>query len=270
MNNFFQRTISGAIFISIIIASILLHSYAFVAVFVVVCIWCVCEFQQLTNTQPNVNVNTWVAAFGGAFLFVCSYLYASGTISYKWIYAIYIIYVMTVFVWELYRKQPNPINNWAYFILGQMYVAVPLSLLNFILFTTDYAPILLLSVFVIIWVNDTGAYLCGVTFGKHRLFERISPKKSWEGFIGGAIFSLAAGYVFSLFIPEISLLHWFILTEIIVVFGTFGDLSESLLKRTLNIKDSGNAIPGHGGLLDRFDSMLFAAPAVFVYLMFLF
>ena len=270
MSNFFQRAISGAVYISIIIASILFHSYAFVAVFTVICAWCVREFQQLTNSQPDVDVNTWIAAFGGAFLFICSYLYASGIVSCKWIYAIYIVYVMAVFIWELYRKHPNPINNWAYFVLGQVYVAVPFSLLSFILFATGYTPILLLSVFVIIWVNDTGAYLCGVTFGKHRLFERISPKKSWEGFIGGAVFSLVAGYVFSLFIPEISLLHWFILAEIIVVFGTFGDLSESLLKRTLGVKDSGNTIPGHGGLLDRFDSMLFAAPAVFVYLMFLF
>ena len=270
MNNFIQRTISGAIFISIIIASILFHSYAFAAVFAVICAWCVREFQQLTNTQSNVNVNTWVASFGGVLLFICSWIHASGILACTWIYAVYIVYIMAVFVWELYRKQSNPINNWAYFVFGQVYVALPFSLLNFILFATGYTPILLLSVFVIIWVNDTGAYLCGVTFGKHRLFERISPKKSWEGFIGGAVFSLAAGYVFSLLIPEISLLQWFILSEIVVLFGTFGDLSESLMKRTLNIKDSGNAIPGHGGMLDRFDSMLFAAPAVFVYLMLLF
>ena len=270
MNNFIQRTISGAILISIIIASILFHSYAFAAVFVVICAWCVREFQQLVNTQQDVNVNMWVATFGGELLFLCSYFYASGIFAYQWIYAVYIVYVMAVFIWELFRKQPNPINNWAYFVLGQIYVAVPFSLLNFILFAAGYNPIILLSIFVIIWTNDTAAYLCGVTFGKHRLFERISPKKSWEGFIGGAVFSLVSGYVFSLLIPEISLLHWLILSEIVVVFGTFGDLIESLMKRTLNVKDSGNAIPGHGGLLDRFDSMLFAAPVVFVYLMFLF
>ncbi|MDR1584800.1 MAG: phosphatidate cytidylyltransferase [Prevotellaceae bacterium] len=270
MSNFVQRTISGAIFISIVIASILLHVYTFLAVFVVLCAWSVREFQQLTNKLPDVNVNTWAAAFGGALSFLCSYVYASDIFTYQWIYSLYIAYVAIVFIAELFRKAPNPVNNWAYFILGQIYVALPFSLLNFILFAAGYNPVILLSVFIIIWVNDTVAYLFGVTMGKRRLFERISPKKSWEGFIGGALGTLATGYVFSLLIPELSLLHWLILAEIIIVFGTFGDLTESLLKRTLNVKDSGDAIPGHGGLLDRFDSMLLAAPAVFVYLTILF
>jgi phosphatidate cytidylyltransferase len=171
---------------------------------------------------------------------------------------------------ELFRRQENPIHNWAYFILGQVFIALPFSLLSFILFIDGYQPLVLLSVFVTIWVNDTGAYLVGVTFGKNRLFERISPKKSWEGFVGGALAALASGYVFSLLIPEISLLNWFIFSEIIVIFGTLGDLIESLLKRTIHVKDSGNVIPGHGGLLDRFDSMLLAAPVVFIFLSFLF
>ena len=119
-------------------------------------------------------------------------------------------------------------------------------------------------------MNDTGAYVVGVTFGKHRLFERISPKKSWEGFFGGAFFALISGYVFSLIIKDISLINWLIFSEIIVIFGTFGDLIESLLKRTLDVKDSGNVIPGHGGLLDRFDSMLLAAPAIYLFLTVLF
>jgi phosphatidate cytidylyltransferase len=170
----------------------------------------------------------------------------------------------------LYREKANPLHNWAYFILGQMYVALPFSLLNFILFIDGWQPIVLLSVFVTIWVNDTGAYLFGVTLGKHRLFERISPKKSWEGFFGGAAMALASGYVFSLLIPQISLINWLFFSEIIVIFGTFGDLIESLMKRTVNMKDSGNIIPGHGGLLDRFDSMLLAAPVIFIYLSFLF
>jgi len=119
-------------------------------------------------------------------------------------------------------------------------------------------------------VNDTGAYLIGVTFGKHRLFERISPKKSWEGFVGGAIAAFVSGYVFSIYMPQISLINWIVFSEIIVIFGTFGDLMESMLKRTLEVKDSGNVIPGHGGLLDRFDSMLLAGPVVFIYLSFLY
>lgn len=267
MSNFLQRTISGAIFISIVIASILIHSYTFLIVFTLLCGWAVAEFQQLTNLQKGVKVNIWLGAGGGALLFLSSHLYASSEVfNYPWLYAAYIAYVIIAFLWELFRKAENPVNNWAYFILGQVYVALPFSLLNFILFAVGYQPVLLLSVFIIIWVNDTVAYLFGVTLGKHRLFARISPKKSWEGFIGGALGTLATGYIFSLLIPEVSLLHWLILAEIIIVFGTLGDLMESLLKRTLSVKDSGNAIPGHGGLLDRFDSMLLAAPAVFIYL----
>jgi phosphatidate cytidylyltransferase len=134
----------------------------------------------------------------------------------------------------------------------------------------EFQPYILLALFITIWVNDTGAYLVGITLGKHRLFERISPKKSWEGFFGGAIFALISGYVFSLLITEINLIEWLIFSEIVVVFGTFGDLIESLIKRTVHVKDSGNLIPGHGGLLDRFDSLLLAAPAIFIYLSILF
>jgi phosphatidate cytidylyltransferase len=154
--------------------------------------------------------------------------------------------------------------------MGQGFIALPFSLLSYIFFINGFQPLILLAVFVTIWVNDTGAYLVGVTLGKHRLFERISPKKSWEGFFGGAFFALISAYVFSLFIKDLSLIQWLIFSEIIVIFGTFGDLAESLLKRTLNMKDSGNVIPGHGGLLDRFDSMLLAAPAVYLFLSFLF
>ena len=149
-------------------------------------------------------------------------------------------------------------------------VALPFSLLNFILFINGLQPYILLAVFATIWVNDTGAYLVGVSIGKHRLFERISPKKSWEGFVGGALAALISGYLFSIYIPEINLINWLIFSEIIVVFGTYGDLMESLVKRTVDVKDSGTIIPGHGGLFDRFDSMLLAAPVIFIYLSFIF
>lgn len=265
MNNFLQRTISGAVLIILIVASILWNKYLFGIVFAVITALAIFEFHRLTNQQKGVCVNPTVAIIGALLLFASSFLYASGILP-TIVYLTYLFFAVVVFIAELYRKKEQPIHNWAYFFLGQFFVALPFSLLNFILFVPSYQPIVLLAVFVTIWVNDTGAYLVGMTFGKHRLFERISPKKSWEGFVGGAVFALISGYVFSLFIPEISLLEWFIFSEIIVVFGTFGDLTESLLKRTLNVKDSGNIIPGHGGILDRFDSMLLAAPIICIYL----
>lgn len=271
MNNFLMRTLSGFVFVVLVVGSILWNQLAFLAVFTLITGLAVHEFVKLTNTQTDVKVNSYAAVRGGVILFICSYLQASGTIHFP-VYAIYGLYLVLAFIAELYMRKPNPIHNWAYLILGQVFVALPLSLLNYIAFVdhASYKPLILIAVFATIWVNDTGAYLVGITIGKHRLFERISPKKSWEGFFGGALAALASGYVFSLYIPELSLSEWLIFSEIVVVFGTFGDLIESLLKRTVNIKDSGNLIPGHGGLLDRFDSMLLAAPVIFMYLSFLF
>ncbi|HET7732377.1 MAG TPA: phosphatidate cytidylyltransferase [Paludibacter sp.] len=269
MNNFVKRTLSGALFVALVVGSILLNQYAFASVFALICGWSVREFHKLSNKQKDVSVNLWVGLIGGVLLFASSFLYASGIWRYP-VFSAYGFYIVIVLISELYRHKSNPLHNWAYFIIGQIFVALPFALLNFILFIDGCQPLVLLSVFVTIWVNDTGAYLFGVTFGKHRLFERISPKKSWEGFFGGAAAALLSGYLFSLLIPQINLINWLVFSEIIVIFGTFGDLIESLMKRTVDMKDSGNVIPGHGGLLDRFDSMLLAAPVVFIYLSFLF
>lgn len=266
-----MRTLSGLVFVIVIIGSILLHSYAFLLVFTLVSAFAVSEFHKLTNLKGQIEVNFLMAITGAIILFITSYLHAANIIRYP-AYSVYGLYLVIVLVSELYRRKTNPINNWAYFMLGQILVALPFALLNFIAFidASAYKPLILIAVFATIWVNDTGAYVFGITFGKHRLFERISPKKSWEGFAGGALAALASGYVFSLVIPEISLIQWLLFSEIVVVAGTFGDLLESQLKRTVCIKDSGNIIPGHGGLLDRFDSMLLAAPVIFIYLSFLF
>jgi len=269
MNNFVKRTISGGIFVAIVVTSILLSPYTFAVVFAVFTALAAHEFHKLTNKPVDIQVNKTVALIGALLLFVCSFVYASGKFQYP-IYSFYGLYIVAVFIAELYRKKQNPVNNLAYFILGQIFIALPFSLLSYILFVSDYQPIILLAVFISIWVNDTGAYVTGMLLGKHKLFERISPKKTWEGFIGGAVFALLSGFVFSLFIPELNLLQWFIFSEIIVIFGTFGDLTESLMKRTENVKDTGNIIPGHGGLLDRFDSMLMSAPVIFIWLSFIF
>lgn len=269
MNNLLTRSLSGFFFVTIIVASILISPYSFVVVFTVLSAWSVYEFHQLGNHQKDVNVNPVMPVIASVILSVTSFLYASEILTYP-SYSFYGIFLIVLFIAELYQKKENPFHHIAYIVLGQMYVALPFALLNFILYISGHQPWILLAVFATIWLNDTAAYLFGVTFGKHRLFERVSPKKSWEGFFGGAFAALLSGYLFSLFIPEISLTEWLIFAEIVVIFGTFGDLFESLLKRTINVKDSGNAIPGHGGLLDRFDSMLLVAPAIYIYLSFLF
>ena len=264
-NNLTQRTFSGLIFICIVIVSILWHPYAFAVAFFAATFLGLYEFYKLTYKHETIEINVVVGTLGGMILFVNCFLHAYGLVS-TMIFSTYAFYLIIVFIAELFRKKANPINNWAYYFLGQIYVAIPFSLLNYIIFIQGYQPWLLLALFITLWVNDTGAYVTGMLFGKHKLFERVSPKKTWEGFIGGAVFALISGYVLSRYITDISLWQWLVFSEIVVIFGTLGDLSESLLKRTENVKDAGKLIPGHGGILDRFDSMILAAPVVWIYL----
>jgi phosphatidate cytidylyltransferase len=155
---------------------------------------------------------------------------------------------------------------------GQTYIALSLSILNLLAFPAPmanisaYQSIWIIALLIFIWVNDTGAYVIGVRFGKHRLCERISPKKSWEGFFGGLMFTVISGLIIAYYNPQIAWYHWIVLSVAVVIFGTYGDLFESLLKRTIEIKDSGCSLPGHGGFLDRFDSMLLAVYAMLFYI----
>lgn len=270
MNNFLQRTLSGLFFVVIIVGSILISPYTFALAFSIISAWTVREFHKLTNIQSQVDVNSILAIIGSVILFLTSFFFASGLLQYP-VYSVYAFYVVMVLIFELYRMKKNPLHNWAYFLLGQIFIALPFSLLNYILYIDKtFHPWLLIAMFATIWLYDSGAYLVGMAIGKHKMFERISPKKTWEGFAGGTLVALIVGYVCSIFITDISLIAWLFFAEIVVVFGTFGDLMESLMKRTIHVKDSGDVIPGHGGLLDRFDSMLMAAPAIFIYLSFLF
>ena len=171
---------------------------------------------------------------------------------------------------ELFRDSEHPFTNISFALFGAFYVAVPFGLISYMVyspvFDNEFNGSILVAFLFLIWVSDSGAYIIGSMFGKHKLFERISPKKTWEGFLGGGFFSLIAAFIISLLIEEIALIHWLAIAILTVVFGTFGDLIESLLKRKVNVKDSGTILPGHGGILDRFDSLLFAAPVVFIYL----
>ncbi len=267
MTNLVKRSLSGALFVAVIIGSILLGSIAFATVFSIICAFAVHEFHKITNHKQDVEVMPWIPIVGALILFLCSYLSAAELIHFP-VYIIYGCFLIFAFVIELFRQKVNPVHNWAYFLLGQVMVALPFALLSYIYFINNYTnTLLLLSIFITIWVNDSFAYLFGVSFGKHRLFERVSPKKSWEGFMGGAIGALISGYVFSMYLDQYSLFEWILMSELIIIFATLGDLIESLLKRTLDVKDSGNAIPGHGGLLDRFDSMLMVVPVVYLYLL---
>ena len=276
MKNFIVRTITGIIFVAAIVASFL-RPEAMVLLFSIVTGMTVWEFTGLVNEREHVTVNRFISTVAAVYFFYamtyfCSDLYGGAAKSVVFIpYLVTIIYLLIA---ELYLKQDDPIQDWAYTMLAQMYIALPFSLLNVLAFnaTKDglvtFNTLLPLSVFVFLWVNDTGAYCVGSLIGRHKLFPRISPGKSWEGSIGGAVFVLAAAYAISYFLDQTMLttLQWLGLGLVVVIFGTWGDLVESLLKRTLGVKDSGTILPGHGGMLDRFDSSLLAIPAAVVYL----
>lgn len=271
-SNFVQRTITGILFVIILVGSILLSPISFGILFALISALSVHEFGQLMNKSGKVAVNRNIASLAGAYLFLSVMAFCTGTTGAQ-VFLPYLLLLLYLMITELYLKKENPLGNWAFTMLSQLYVALPFALLNVLAFHNDetsssisYNPVLPLSVFVFIWLSDTGAYCVGSLIGKHRLFERISPKKSWEGSIGGGLFSIAASLVFAHFFPFLGLAGWIGLALTVVVFGTWGDLTESLMKRQLGIKDSGNILPGHGGMLDRFDSALMAIPAAVVYL----
>jgi phosphatidate cytidylyltransferase len=270
MKNFLLRTLTGIIYVVLIISGILSSGYTFLCLFSIITVLCLWEFYSLINAQKRTKINPWYNCFGGFLLFVSANLYTAGIFSHA-VFFPYLVYIVIIFISELYEKQQDPIAHVAYIFLGQSYIALPLSLLNLLVFSpvdagvAVYYPVFVLALFVFIWINDTGAYLVGILMGKHRLFKRISPKKSWEGFFGGLLFTIASSFVFAYFEPDISHYHWIGISLAVVIFGAWGDLVESLIKRTLNVKDSGKAIPGHGGFLDRFDSLLLAVYAVLFY-----
>ena len=289
MKNFIIRTITGIIFVAAIVASFL-RPEAMVLLFSIITGMTIWEFTGLVNEREHVTVNRFICTVAGVYFFYamtyfCSDLYAG--VAKSVVFIPYLVTVIYLLIAELYLKQEDPVQDWAYTMLSQMYIALPFSLLNVLAFTANssgmvvFNTLLPLSVFIFLWVNDTGAYCVGSLLGRHKLFPRISPGKSWEGSIGGAVFVLAVAYgigwldnmeiadanhTSSIFAGMLSIPEWLGLGLVVVIFGTWGDLVESLFKRTLGIKDSGSILPGHGGMLDRFDSSLLAIPAAVVYL----
>lgn len=255
----------------VLVSAICAHPLSFLTLFSLITGLTLWEFGGLVKHYENANLQRAMNVLGGVYLFIATFAYANGLADGK-IFLPHLLFILLTMIAELYYKAPNPINNWAFTLFAQVYCAGTFSLLNFI--GTEqgtsgvmrYTPLFILAIFIFIWLNDTGAYLVGSLIGKRRLFERISPKKSWEGFFGGLFFVLAASQAFAWYDPEISRFHWLGLAATVVLFGTWGDLVESLLKRTLGVKDSGNILPGHGGMLDRFDSVMLAVPACYIYI----
>lgn len=271
MKNLIKRALTGIIFVAVLVGAICYHPISFLVVFGLITGLTLWEFYGLVKHYEDASIKRLISSLGGIYLFAATFAYTN-QLTGSIIFLPYLLFLIYTLVAELYYKAPNPINNWAFTFFAQIYCAGTFSMLNFIAATPGasgeliYSPLFIMAIFIFIWLNDTGAYLVGSMIGKRRLFERISPKKSWEGFFGGLAVALGASQALAWYAPEISWCNWLGLSATVVLFGTWGDLIESLLKRTLGVKDSGNVLPGHGGMLDRFDSLMLAAPAAYIYI----
>ncbi len=276
-NNLIVRTVTGVLFV-VCMVSCFLHPWGMVGLFALITGLSIWEYCGLVNLKEDVSVNHFIATVAGVYFFLAVAGFRTGVATNFVVFVPYLLTIVYLFISELYTGNRDAINDWAYTMLSQMYIALPFSMINVLAFEYSafdgqihFDSLLPLSIFIFLWTNDTGAYCSGSLFGKHKLFPRVSPGKSWEGSIGGGIFVIITALIIGYIANDgeahrLSIAGWVGLGLVVVFFGTWGDLVESLFKRTLGVKDSGNLLPGHGGMLDRFDSSLMAIPAAVIYL----
>ena len=275
MSNLIRRTLTGIWIVIFILGGFWLHPISFFLTGLILLAGTQFEYYQMIRTT-GVRPQMVTGIITGLSAYVLSTLIASGMIPENW-FLILIPVMSLIMVIELYRKQEKPFDSLAHTFFSVLYTAVPFSMFPFSAFSRngldsilphssiEFSPGIILGFFILLWANDTGAYLSGITLGKHRLMERISPKKSWEGFFGGMIVTAAIAWLLSGWLGVLDKKGWIMVSVIVSISGTYGDLIESMLKRSIGVKDSGTIMPGHGGFLDRFDSVIISFPLVYLY-----
>ena len=264
-SNLKQRIITALVGAILVLFGCGYNEWTYFIVFFVICGATVIEFYSLSKIK-GVLPSKPIGVIISLYVFSLTFLVERGILPGDTYYSVFPIIVL-VFLHQLYGKAEKPFTNIAYALMGITYVGLPFALLNISVFSFgEYDYEIPIGLMMILWAYDSGAYFTGIRFGRRRLFERISPKKSWEGFAGGLLMALIIATVVGYYFTTLSLLEWYGFTIIVVVAGTYGDLVESLFKRTIDIKDSGKTIPGHGGFLDRFDGLLLAMPFIVFYL----
>ena len=267
MKKLLKRALSGLIFVSVLIFSILYSKISFISLFFILMIFCLYEFKkmiQLKSVFPYI-IGTLLFVFGN----ILSVEDVPSKIIYEYAGVALFLTIFITFASILFAKKEEVISHLGKIFLSIIYIVVPFTLMVQIPFlnaTFNYVNTTILGVFILIWTNDTFAFLVGTNIGKHKLLKRISPNKTIEGFVGGMIFTFIVSFVVAQQFTTLSLIQWVVIAGIVSIFGVLGDLIESMFKRQAGVKDSSNFIPGHGGFLDRFDSVIFAAPFIFIYL----
>jgi len=264
--NLAQRIITGVLGAAGVIFGVVFSEWTYFIVFFIICILSLIEFYTLTGLDGLAPQKTF-GTICGMVIYCISFFVERGDISHKFYYIIFPL-VSLVYMIKLYKRfERKPFTNIAFTFLGILYVAIPFALLNIAAFEDGHYnfEIIFGSLFIL-WATDTGAYFAGTYFGKSKLFERISPKKSWEGAVGGALLALIFAVGIAYFFKSFLMWQWLVIAAIIIVGGIYGDLVESLLKRSIEIKDSGDSLPGHGGFLDRFDGLLISAPSIVAFI----
>lgn len=275
MSDLITRTLTGVFIVIFILGGFWLHPVSFFLTGLIILSGTQFEYYQIMKTA-GIKPQIVPGMVAGALMYSAASFIAAGYIGKEWL-LVMIPVVTVIMITELYRKLEKPFDSIAHTLLPLIYTALPFSLFPFCAFSTEglrpiipvdgmaFSPGMIIGFFILLWANDTGAYLVGITLGRHRLMERISPKKSWEGFFGGLIISLIAAFLLSSRLGVTDTKGWMVISVIISVAGTYGDLIESMLKRSHGVKDSGNIMPGHGGFLDRFDSVILSFPLVYLY-----
>jgi phosphatidate cytidylyltransferase len=276
LNTFFRRTLTGAWIVIFVMGGFWLHPVSFFLTGLIMLIGTQYEYYQMIH-YAGIRPQMLVGIATGIIAYVISTLIASGKITGNYFLVLIPLFLLSVVI-ELYRKENKPFDSLAHTFFAVLYTALPFSMFPFSAFSRTglnsilpheniiFSPGIIIGFFILIWVNDTGAYLTGMSLGRHKLMERISPKKTWEGFFGGLILASLTAWFFSDHIGVVDKFHWVIISIIISLAGTYGDLAESMLKRSTGVKDSGTIMPGHGGFLDRFDSAILSFPLVYLFI----
>jgi len=278
LDNFLRRTLTGAWIVIFVLGGFWFHPISFFLTGLIILAGTQYEYFLMVRNS-GVKPQVIPGMIAGATSYIISTLIASGILQMKFLLVL-IPVILLILIIEIYRKQERPFDSLAHTLFSILYTALPFALFPFSAYFNDglpsllphsriiFSPGIVIGFFLLLWANDVGAYLAGISFGRHRLMERISPKKSWEGFFGGMLLAAAAAWFLSDWLGVVEREKWVLIALIVSVSGTYGDLIESMLKRSIGVKDSGNIMPGHGGFLDRFDSAIISFPLVFLFISF--